>query len=267
MLNITLVGCGNMGRTYAEAFLGSRMLERKNLWVLERSPEKCSALNKAGFSNTAYQPGPFITQADAVLLAIKPQDAANVLPQIKPFVREDTLVISIMAGVTLARVQQLAGTTKVIRAMPNLPAQVRQGITVYTAGPSLSRTELLLVQNLLGSTGKCLYVEGESLLDAATAISGSGPGYVFHLMDLITKEAQQLGFSAAQAALLVEQTFLGAAQLVHTDGTPPAEWVGRVASRGGTTQAALDAFAQAGLARAIHEGIAAAYRRAGELNA
>jgi len=156
-------------------------------------------------------------------------------------------------------------TTRIIRAMPNLPAQVGMGMTGFTADASVSRKELFSVQNLLNTTGKSLYFDDESLLDGVTAISGSGPAYVYYFMQSMIDSAIQMGFSPTEAETLVEQTFLGAVHLISKNNFTCREWIGKVASKGGTTEAAIHSFESAHVADQIQNGLQEALKRATEL--
>ncbi len=170
-----------------------------------------------------------------------------------------------MAGVRIDTIQRALGLTKVIRAMPNLPAQIGMGMTAFTAAEEVTRIELVLVQNLLNTTGKAIYVEQESAIDATTAISGSGPAYVFYFMDAMIEAARRMGFNEPEAELLVAQTFRGAVELYAKNDLSCTEWIARVSSRGGTTEAAVETFRRTSVFEDIISGADAALQRAKEL--
>ena len=149
--------------------------------------------------------------------------------------------------------------------MPNLPAQIGAGVTVFTSTEAVTRIELVMVQNLINTTGKTLYVEQESMLDAATVISGSGPAYVYFFMNAMIEAARQMGFSDAEAELLVGQTFTGAVDLYNKADQSCESWIKKVASKGGTTEAALRVFEETALHEDIVAGAQAALDRAREL--
>jgi pyrroline-5-carboxylate reductase len=175
------------------------------------------------------------------------------------------LYLSIMAGVRTDSIEDALGVGKIVRAMPNLPAQIGMGMSAFTCTPLVTRVELAMVQNLLNATGKTLYVENEDMLDAVTAISGSGPVYVFYMMDSLNTSAKNMGFSAAEAEMLVTTTFAGATELFVQSGPSRQEWIGRVASKGGTTEAALAAFERGQMGQKLMEGAEAARLRGVEL--
>jgi pyrroline-5-carboxylate reductase len=149
--------------------------------------------------------------------------------------------------------------------MPNLPAQVGMGMTGFSASQAVSRSELFSVQNLLNTTGKSLYFDDESLLDGVTAISGTGPAYVYFFMKSMMDAARTMGFSESESEILVEQTFLGAIHLLNNNNFTCSEWSEKVASRGGTTEAALLSFMDSALEVHIRTGLQAALKRSIEL--
>jgi pyrroline-5-carboxylate reductase len=199
------------------------------------------------------------------VLAVKPQDAPQLFGDIKPLVQPGQVFISIMAGVSMRAISEALGVEKIIRAMPNLPAQIGAGVTAFTSTEAVTRIELAMVQNLLSTTGKTLFVEREEMIDAATAISGSGPAYVYFFMNALIEAAQSMGFNAAEAEMLVSQTFTGAVDLYNQADASCSEWISRVASKGGTTEAALEVFRTTELHKDIVAGADAALHRAREL--
>jgi pyrroline-5-carboxylate reductase len=264
-MKILIIGGGNMGKTYADAFIANHAVPQDDLYILEHYEEKVALFKSQGFRHVFFEPGDYLRQMDLVILAIKPQDSAALLPRIAPYLGPHQTVLSIMAGVTMRTIAAVLPTAKIVRAMPNLPAQIGMGMTGFTSADAVSKEETFAIQNLLNTTGKSLYFDDEAKLDAVTAISGSGPAYVYYFMDAMIQSAMGMGFSNAQAEVLVEQTFMGAIHLQSMHHLSCSEWIARVASRGGTTEAALQAFGQHDLANSIGQGLAAALRRATEL--
>jgi pyrroline-5-carboxylate reductase len=170
-----------------------------------------------------------------------------------------------MAGVTIKTMQDGLGIHKVVRAMPNLPAQIGKGVTSYTASKEVSRIELLTIENLLDTTGKSILVSSEKFIDASTGISGSGPAYVFYFMQSMMEAALKMGFSANDSKVLVSQTFEGAVDLFNQSDLSPNSWMERVASKGGTTRAALDSMEDNNVKELIKEAAYSAFNRAVEL--
>ena len=264
-MKILIIGGGNMGKTYAESFTANHVVSKENLYILEHLPEKVEYFHSKGFSNLYLRPGDYISEMDLVVFAIKPQDRETLYASISNYFRKDQIILSIMAGVTVFSIKEALPTTKIIRAMPNLPAQIGMGISGFIADPSVSKDELFKVQNLLNTTGKSLYFEDESKLDAVTAISGSGPAYVYYFMDAMITTAMEMGFDQTEAELLVEQTFMGAVHLLNINNLTCQEWINKVASKGGTTEAAINNFSESHLEKYINQGLKEAYKRAQEL--
>jgi pyrroline-5-carboxylate reductase len=264
-MKILIVGGGNMGRTYAESFISNHSVARRDLFILEKAEDKIPYFKSLGFEAVFSEPEVFIFNMDLIILAVKPQDIDLLFSRLKEFMRPDQLILSIMAGVTIERLKESLPTEKIIRAMPNLPTQVGMGMTGFTAHSSVSRSELFSVQNLLNTTGKSLYFDDEGLLDGVTAISGSGPAYVYYFMQAIIDSAQKMGFSPSEAETMVEQTFLGAIHLLNNNNFTCKEWIDKVSSRGGTTEAATNNFSLNGLKEKIESGLFAAFERSKQL--
>lgn len=255
-----------MGLTYAHSFINADIIRPADLYFIDRSAKRADEIKRLSRNEVKQEAGPFVEKMDLIILSVKPQDFPTVASDIAPFMRPNQLVLSIMAGISIQTMSDKLKTDKVIRAMPNLPSQVGQGMTVFTTTEDVSRSELLTVHNLLNTTGKTLYTDKEVMIDAATAISGSGPGYVFFIMNAMTEVAKQLGFSNSEAQLLVRQTFHGSIDLLNQDELHAADWVKRVASKGGTTEAALKSFQEDQFLPALERGLKAAFERARELS-
>lgn len=191
---ILIVGAGNMGTTYAESFLLSHSITKDDLLILEKTTEKADFLREKGYKYVISTPDKKVSEVQLIILAVKPQDTQILFKTLKDYILPSQTVLSIMAGVKIKTLQNSLGTTKIIRAMPNLPSQIGMGMTGFTADESVTRDELFFVQNLLNTTGKSLYFSEEEKIDAVTAISGSGPAYVYFFMEAMIKEAQKMGF-------------------------------------------------------------------------
>jgi len=260
-----IVGGGNMGQSYAQSFLDAHILRRSDIAILEKSDSQKEKLRQKEWTNLHSSPGDFIANAELIIIAVKPQDSGELMAKIQPYIKRHHVILSIMAGVKMQAVASGLDTNKIIRAMPNLPAQIGMGMTAFTALDEVTREELTSVQNLLNTTGKAIYFTDEKMLDAATAVSGSGPAYVYYFMDAMMKKAIDLGFSEAQADLLVWQTFNGAVHLQNKAHLSYADWIKRVSSKGGTTEAAIKTFGANDLDSIIQKGLQAAMDRAVEL--
>lgn len=263
-MKVVIAGFGNMGKTYAESFIGSRFIKAEHIHVLVRDASKNYGGNSIPESNFSENPEHGFSESDIVILAVKPQDFPVLAKQIKPFIGNQ-IVYSVMAGVTIDAISKQLACSKVVRSMPNIPTQIGMGMTVFSASPTVDRKELFIIQNLINTTGKSIYVENEKLINAATAISGSGPAYVFYFMRSMIKAAAELGFSESEAELLVSQTFMGSTALQNSSALSNDEWIAKVASKGGTTESALLVFDKYHSEEIIVKAMHAANDRATEL--
>ncbi len=263
-MKVLILGYGNLGKTIARGLLQSGYIIPENLFVVTKSLVLAEDQLDIPESNFFYESFPK-TSFDLMVLAVKPQDFLHAIKKLQFPLPQEVVILSVMAGISISTLQAALSTQKIVRAMPNLASKVGQGMTVFTATESVSRTELSLIQNLINTIGKSLYVQKEILLDAATAISGSGPAYVYYMMESMIEAAVQLGFSAAEAELLVTQTFLGATDLKMSLGISARDLIKQVASKGGTTERALQIFQEKIINTGIIEGVLGANERAIEL--
>ncbi len=265
-MEVLIVGGGNMGKTFAQSFTQSNILSKKELHILDKDQLKIDLLKRFNLGHTYTKTGDFIKKIPLIILAVKPQDTATLYNDLKPYVTNKHIVLSIMAGVKIATIQKNLNTKKVVRAMPNLPAQIGVGMTAFTSSNALNQREINFVQQLLDSTGKAIKVEDEGMINATTAISGSGPAYIFYFMESMIEKAIEMGFSSSEAALMVEQTFLGASYLYKRGNLSCDQWIERVSSRGGTTEAAINSFKNNNIKSLIKKGLEEALNRANELS-
>ncbi|MBC7524352.1 MAG: pyrroline-5-carboxylate reductase [Flavobacterium sp.] len=264
-MKVLIIGFGNMGKTYANSFISSRFIKQDDIFILTRDVSKRT--NDIGIpeANITTIPSEKISAFDIIILAIKPQDFKTLATSIASFLNKNQIVLSVMAGVTIPTLKSKLGCEKIVRSMPNMPSQIGKGMTVFTASNQVDRKELFIIQNLINTTGKSIYVENEKLIDAATAISGSGPAYVFYFMNSMIKAAENLGFSQSEAELLVNQTFMGSVDLQNSSSISNEQWIKKVASKGGTTEQALLVFENNKVEDAIVKAVIAANNRAVEL--
>lgn len=264
-MKVLIVGYGNMGKTYANSFISSRFIKPEDIFILVRRDTSLSvdtSIPKTNFSHLASKK---ISDFDIVILAVKPQDFAFLALSIKPYLKDNQIIFSVMAGITLSTLESQLSCSKIVRSMPNIPTQIGMGMTVFTASANVDRKELFIIQNLINTTGKSVYVENEKLIDAATAISGSGPAYVFYFMKSMINAAVELGFNESEAELLINQTFMGSVAIQNSYSLSNEEWIAKVASKGGTTESALKVFEKGLLEKTIVEAVKAANDRALEL--
>ena len=264
-MKVLVIGAGNMGLTYAEGMATSPLLNRRNLMIYDVSAEKISALEDIDHFDVFDNLKECLPKADIVFIAVKPFHSEELFQNMKTMVNGDQLFISLMAGVTIETIQNSLEVKKVIRAMPNLPAKVGLGMTAFTAAKVVSRVELLMVRNLLDTTGEAIHVETENFINASTGISGSGPAYVFYFMQSMMEAALKMGFSQNDSKILVTQTFEGAVKLFTESDLSPNSWMEMVASKGGTTRAALDSMEDNNVKELIKDAAYAAFNRATEL--
>jgi pyrroline-5-carboxylate reductase len=264
-MKVLVIGAGNMGLTYAEGMSKSKLLKKKNIMVLDSSEDKWRELDQISHFDAFKELEDCVPQADIIFIAVKPFHAEKLFETIKPIVNTQQILISIMAGTTIATIKELTGLTKIVRAMPNLPAKIGKGLTSFVASAEVSRIEMLTVESLLDTTGKSILVSDENFIDASTGISGSGPAYVFYFMQSMMDAALQMGFSKNVSKILVSQTFTGAIELFNQNNLSPNSWMEKVASKGGTTRAALDSMDDNNVGELIKQAAFAAFDRAVEM--
>ena len=264
-MKVLVIGAGNMGLTYAEGMAKSPFLNHRNLMIFDVSPEKILSLEKIEHFDVFENVKDCLPQADVVFLAVKPYHIEELFGNIKHLVNEQQIFVSLMAGVKIETIQNGLGIKKVVRTMPNLPAKVGKGVTSFTESKEVSRVELIMVRNLLDTTGTSIHVENERFIDASTGISGSGPAYIFYFMQSMLEAALKMGFSDNDSRTLVTSTFEGAVKIFNESNHSPETWMNRVASKGGTTRAALDSMEDNNIKELIKEAAYAAFNRATEL--
>jgi len=207
-----------------------------------------------------------IADSDIFILAVKPQDFEKVAAEIKPSLQHAKCIISIMAGVKIKRIENLLNNSNIVRAMPNSPAELGMGMTGFTASKALSVEQVHKAENLLATTGRAVFFEDEDLIDACTAISGSGPAYFFYIIKNMIEAGTKLGLDASTSAILVKQTMLGSFHLMNSTDKSLDDLIKAVASKGGTTEAALTSFGETHVGENIQKGLERARDRARELS-
>ncbi|MEI8230728.1 MAG: pyrroline-5-carboxylate reductase [Candidatus Peregrinibacteria bacterium] len=301
---IVIIGAGNMGSAFAHGLISS--FPEIDLRICDKHEDKMTALDQAlqqachgeprrtmacaalsqfdassrlstgsahcdnAVSNHKLptyfsDPKEALREANIVLLAVKPQSAQELLTPLSK-VLQGKLIISIMAGISIEKLQGWTGTKAIVRAMPNLPAKVGLGLTGWIASEEVTKDQRIFVAKLFSSVGKEIELTDESMMDALTALSGSGPAYFFLLSELLAAKAETEGFTKEQASLLVSQTLIGSSELLKQSAKSPAEWRAAVTSKGGTTAAALQSFQDADLELIVSDAVDAAITRSRELN-
>jgi pyrroline-5-carboxylate reductase len=262
---LVLVGAGKMGGAMLDGWLRLGLAPAATV-VFE--PQPSPDLARLAERGMRINPPPAdAVPATAVVIAVKPQGAAEVVPALAPWVGPATVAISIMAGKTLGFLGQiLPSDAAIVRAMPNTPAAIGRGMTVAVANPRVTAAQRDFAHRLLAATGAVEWVDDEALMDAVTAVSGSGPAYVFLLAEALAQAGIEAGLPAALAARLARETVAGAGELLHQSPLDAAVLRRNVTSPGGTTAAALDVLmAPDALPGVMSRAIAAATRRSREL--
>jgi len=263
MGKLLLVGCGKMGGAMLDGWL-SRGLAAADALIAE--PVEALRPKKPGL-RAVGSTSEISETPEIVVLAVKPQTMDAVLPDLKRFADDGSVFLSIAAGKTLKYfASHLGAAAKVVRAMPNTPAAVRQGITVACAAKGVSAAEKKRCQQLLEAVGQALWVEDEALMDPVTALSGSGPAYVFLLVEAMAAAGAKLGLSADMAMQLARATVAGSGELLKQSSEPAQQLRVNVTSPGGTTAEALKVLMAAdGIQPVFDKALAAASRRSKEL--
>jgi pyrroline-5-carboxylate reductase len=259
---IAFIGAGNMARSLIGGLLGAGV-PAADIRASDPDTAQRRHLDDAGIS-TFDDNNAAIAGADAVVLAVKPQMLGAVLGALQ--LAPDQLLISIAAGVPVAAMEARAPTgTAIVRCMPNTPALVRAGITGLYANAAVSARQRQAAEDILSTAGAVLWVAEEDLLDAVTAVSGSGPAYFFYLMEAMIDAGEALGLGREAATTLTLETALGAARMAREGSAPPAELRANVTSPGGTTERALSILDAHDTRNAVNRAVAGAAQRAREL--
>lgn len=266
-LDLTVLGGGNMGRALIGGLL-RQGLRPERIAVGEREPAALEALQREFGLTASTDNAAAVQRANVVVVAVKPQDVGAVLsPLADALARTRPLVLSVAAGVRVAALQHWCGAqVPVIRAMPNRPALVGAGATGLYAPAGTAPSHAALAEQVMRSVGEVVRVDSEEALDVVTALSGSGPAYFFLLAELIAQAGTALGLSAHAARTLSVATLHGAGLLAHGGSGDLAQLRTEVTSKGGTTEAALRTFKDAGLAEIVARAVAAAATRSRELS-
>jgi len=262
---IAIVGGGFMGEALVRGLLQRGVYGPAQVVVAEPVPERRRSLQEQYGVQTVPAAAAAVGSVDTVLLAVKPQVLPAVLAELSGRLQPGQLVLSIVAGATLSTLSLGLRHEAVVRLMPNTPAAVGQSMTVWTAAPAVTEEQRGRTQVILGAMGREVEVDSERYLDMATALSGSGPGYVFLILEALIDAGVYLGFPRPVAQELVVQTVLGSALLAQETGKHPAELRNMVTTPGGTTAAGLLELEAGALRATLARAVLAAFRRSREL--
>jgi pyrroline-5-carboxylate reductase len=264
-LRIAVIGPGAMGEAIIGGLLRKELVAAEQILVSHPREERRRELQAAyGLQTTADN----VAAAEwgrVVILAVKPQQLKRVLPPLRGTLRGDDLALSVVAGATIGGFAEALGHPAVVRSMPNTPAIIGEGMTVWTAAPEVSDAQRAWAATILGALGRELFVDTETYLDMSTAINGTGPAYFFLMMEAMVDAGVHLGLSRRIAEELVQQTMLGSVRYAQQSGMHPAQLRNAVTSPGGTSAAAISELERGGMRTVLADAIWAAYRRSVEL--
>lgn len=259
-MKLGLMGGGAMGEAIISAVTRAKVADAADVRVYEIVPPRLEYLTKTYGVRPASSPGQACEGADAVVIALKPQEFDKAAPTFAPSLGSAT-VISIMAGVTLSKLSSALGTQNIVRSMPNTPAQIGEGMTGWTALPGASEAGREAARAVFGAMGKEAFVPEEKYLDMVTGLSGSGPAYVFLFIEALADAGVHVGLPRDLATTMALQTVLGSARYMEHAKRHPAELKNQVTSPAGTTAEGLRELEAHGLRAAVLEAVIAAYER------
>ena len=259
--SVAFIGAGAMGAAMIGGLAGGNDIDPGRVIASDRNEDRLALVRDQFGVRTTLCNREAAREADVVVLAVKPQVLPAVLSELQGGIRQDALTLSIVAGASIGTIASLLEHRAIVRTMPNTPAQVGEGMTVWTATPEVSAEQRAQAGTIVGSLGRQLFVDDERFLDIATAISGTGPAYVFLMMEALIDAAVHLGFSRSDARELVVQTIRGAAIYAEHQPVHPAELRNRVTSPGGTTAEALYQLEKGSFRTIMSKAVVAAFRR------
>ena len=265
-MRLVIIGGGNMGAAILLSLLKSESVSPEDILLIESDGEKLQKIGDTTGCNIQTEIDETVRSYEIVLLAVKPQSATAVMELLAQWLIPEHVVVSVMAGISLNTMRGVLGQSKLVRVMPNIPTLIGEGMSVFFASDKVGNVGREWVKILFNSCGSCLEAKNEDAIDAATAISGSGPGYLFYFAEQMLLSANSLGFNEVEAHSLVQQTFRGATLLWESQQVSPKTLRQQVSSPGGTTLAALNHFQSKNVGDSIQEGMLQAYRRAKELS-
>ena len=260
-LHLAFIGAGAMGQAMIGGLLSRHQLEPDNITASDKHRERLREIQEKFHIHTSVENRTAVRKGEVVVLAVKPQVLPAVFADLKGVIKRNALVVSIVAGARIESIARGLGHRAIVRTMPNTPSQVGEGMTVWTATPEVTAAQREQARAIVEALGHQLYADDENSLDMATAISGTGPAYVFLLMEALIDAAVHLGFSRADARELVVQTIRGSAIFAERSTVHPAEMRNTVTSPGGTSADALYQLEKGAFRTVISKAVLAAYQR------
>jgi pyrroline-5-carboxylate reductase len=262
---ISFIGSGVMAEAMIAGLLKERLVNPDQLIAADPRADRCEELKSRYGIVTTTDNAEAAREANVIVLSIKPQVLGEVVPVLRPHAHSASMVLSILAGVKIRTIADGLANPSVVRAMPNTPAQIGQGITVWTATREVPETQRTQACDLLRALGDEIYADDEKYLDMATALSGTGPAYVFLFMEALIDAGVHMGFSRRDAERLVIQTMRGSVEYASVTGAHPAQLRNQVTSPGGTSAEAIYHLEKGGLRTVIARAVWAAFQRSVEL--
>lgn len=253
-----------MAEALIKGLISTGEIKPQDIYASDIFKDRLEHLERTYDINGASSNIELVQDSDVIFICVKPQSADALLAEVGPHAKQK-LFISIMAGITTENIEDYLQEAKVIRVMPNTPAMVGKGISAVSKGSKAGTDDLQTASLLLKNAGEVIIID-ESLMDAVTAISGSGPAYFYWLTEILIEAGIKMGIEREKAEKLAKQTLIGSAGLLEKEGAGPEELRERVTSPGGTTEAALDLLAEKDTEKIILEAIKAAKKRSGELS-
>lgn len=272
---IGIIGAGNMGEAILAQAIKHRNKDKRlrpnNFIIVEKDRLKAAFVKRVYKVKNAQDVEELVFRSDVIIVAVKPQDIGGVLEEmqyaLKARKKKRVLIISIAAGISTSYIEgKISEGTRVVRAMPNMPASIGEGITALCGGSSVNAADLSIAKEIFALLGATVVIKKEGLINAVTAVSGSGPAYLFYIALAILGAAEGLGLDKETANTLVYHTFIGSMDLLSGHKFDAETLISKVASKGGTTEAALNVFQEKHLGDIISGAIRAAYLRAKDLS-
>jgi pyrroline-5-carboxylate reductase len=265
-MRVGIIGGGNMGLAYARSLVRKNLVETNALYLYESFPERVLFLKDLKIGVLKPQLDAEIGKMDIIILAVKPQSFSDMAAELMPLLNEKTVLISIMAGVRRSIITEKLNNNKIVRVMPNTPCQNGVGATGFHLYDGITEETKTIVHKILASTGLCEEVKDEDDIDSVTALSGSGPAYIYIFAQAMTEAGKKMGLTEKSSKKLTLQTIKGALNLMETSDKNFEELIAAVKSKGGTTEAALLNFEQNKFSDIVNESLQKAKVRAKELS-
>ena len=264
-ITIGFIGAGNMANALIKGLINSTLYPPERLIASDNDTNKLKEISERFGLQGCHSNKDLVGGSNVILLAVKPQVIRQVMEEVKDGIKDEHLIITIAAGIPIKMIHSIIGRDiPIIRVMPNTPALIQKGVSVLASSSLVTPDHMAIARGIFDAVGKTVVVD-EDMMDAVTAVSGSGPGYVFKIMECFVEASKKQGFDNETALLLVIQTFLGAVHLAEASDLPLSQLREMVTSKGGTTAAALAFFEGKGLEDVINGAVEAAFKRSVEL--